>query len=174
MRGTSTNSTAAASADDTRERQRSGLRRALFVALTLALVVPGIVAGALLIHLNQQRTVDFDARVRAEKLADILQAGLALPLWEITPESGIPLLDAVSADVSVAAIRVIDAEGAEVLEFSRSADITDAAPEQITAQRTITKSGETLGNVTLVYSTSMAREAAMQTSRVLLAVVVIQ
>lgn len=66
MRVTSRNSTPATSADSASDRQRSGLRRALFVALTLALVLPGIVAGALLIYLNLQHTVDSDARVRAE------------------------------------------------------------------------------------------------------------
>lgn len=174
MRVTSRNSTPATSADSASGRQRSGLRRALFVALTLALVLPGIVAGALLIYLNLQHTVDSDARVRAEKLADILQAGLALPLWEITPESGIPLLDAVSTDVSVHAIHVIDAEGTSVLEFSRSGEKGEDTAGPMTIKRTITKSGETLGEVTLVYGTTRAREAAMQTSRVLLAVVVVQ
>lgn len=172
MRVTSRNSTPATSADSASDRHRSGLRRALFVALTLALVLPGIVAGALLIYLNLQHTVDSDARVRAEKLADILQAGLALPLWEITPESGIPLLDAVSTDVSVDAIHVIDAEGTSVLEFSRSDEKGEDTAGPMTIKRTITKSGETLGEVTLVYGTTRAREAAMQTSRVLLAVVV--
>ncbi len=122
MRVTSRNSTPATSADSASDRQRSGLRRALFVALTLALVLPGIVAGALLIYLNLQHTVDSDARVRAEKLADILQAGLALPLWEITPESGIPLLDALSTDTSVHALHFIDAGGTSVLDFSRSGE----------------------------------------------------
>ena len=150
------------------------MRQALFIALTLALVLPGIVAGALLIHLNLQRTIDSDARIRAERLADILQAGLALPLWEITPESGAPLLDAVSTDVSVDAIRVVDAEGTPVLEFSRSLGEKKDADEQLTVNRAIDKSGEVLGKVTLVYGTSKAREAAMQTSRVLLAVVVVQ
>ena len=157
MRVTSRNSTPATSADSASGRQRSGLRRALFVALTLALVLPGIVAGALLIYLNLQHTVDSDARVRAEKLADILQAGLALPLWEITPESGIPLLDAVSTDVSVDAIHVIDAEGTSVLEFSRSGEKGEDTAGPMTIKRTITKSGETLGEVTLVYGTTRAR-----------------
>lgn len=158
--------------------QRAGLRNALFIALTVALVLPGIVAGTLLIHLNLQHTVESDARVRAEKLADILQAGLALPLWEIAPESGIPLLDAVSTDVSVAEIRVFDAERSVVLEFVRAASARKAGGDdpssQISVKRTITKSGETLGEVSLIYGTSKARADAMQTSGVLLAVVVIQ
>ena len=154
--------------------QGTGLRHALFVALTLALVLPGIVAGALLIYLNLAYTIDADARVRAEKLADILQAGLALPLWEIAPESGAPLLDAVATDLSVATIRVVDGEGIPVLGFERDAGRRDAAPDSITIERTIARSGEPLGYVTLIYGTSMAREAAMQTSRVLLAVVVVQ
>ena len=171
MNGISRNFKPARSPDG---RQQTGLRRALFIALTLALVLPGIVAGSLLIYLNLRQTVESDTRIRAEKLADILQAGLALPLWEITPESGIPLLDAVSTDVSVESIRVLDAEGTPVLEFSRSNSKANAAAGQITVRRKIEKSGETLGEVTIVYGTSKAREEAMQTSRTLLAVVVMQ
>lgn len=171
MNGIFRNFTPASGADGP---QQSGLRYALFIALTLALVLPGIVAGSLLIYLNLHQTVESETRIRAEKFADILQAGLALPLWEITPESGIPLLDAVSTDVSVSAIRVVDAEGTAVLEFSRSDRQKDDASGQITVKRSIEKSGEALGEVTVVYGTAKAREEAMQTSRVLLAVVVVQ
>ena len=171
MTGPSRNSTPAPGADN---RRQTGLRYALFIALTLALVVPGIVAGSLLIYLNLQRTLEADARVRAEKFADILQAGLVLPLWEITPESGTPLLDAVSTDVSVVAIRVLDAEGTAVLQFSRGNEKADNGPEEIIVKRAIEKSGEALGSVTIVYGTSMAREEAMHASRLLLAVVVAQ
>lgn len=44
--------------------------------------MPGIVAGALLIYLNLHQIVDSETPIRAEKFADILQAGLALPLWK--------------------------------------------------------------------------------------------
>ncbi len=80
-----------------------------------------------------------------------------MPLWEITPESGIPLLDAVSTDVSVGAIHVIDAEGTSILEFSRSGEKDEDTAGPMTIKRTITKSGETLGEVTLVYGTARAR-----------------
>ena len=62
------------SAENSGEERQRGLRRALYLALILSLVLPGIVAGLVLIYLNLQRTLDSDTLVRAEKLADLLQA----------------------------------------------------------------------------------------------------
>lgn len=148
-----------------------GLRPALFIALVLALVLPGVVAGLVLIHLNLQRTVDVDARVRAEKFADLLQAGLTLPLWQIAADTGQPLMEAVAADPSVATIRVTGAEGETLLAFDRGGTPPPAA---IRVDRAIEKSGESLGRVTLTYSTSAARRHAEHASIFLLAVIAAQ
>ena len=153
-----------------RQRQ-TGLRRALFFALILALVLPGVLAGSVLIYLNLQRTVEVDARVRAEKFADFLQAGLTLPLWQVAPESAIALLEAVAADPSVAAIEVLGPERESVLEHHRQeVSRTDA----IIINRKIEKSGEPLGEVTITYATTTARENAMYASFLLLTVIAVQ
>lgn len=150
---------------------QSGLRRALLVALAVSLVLPGIAAGFILIYLNLQRTVEVDARVRTEKFADLLQAGLTLPLWQVAPSSAQPLLEAVATDPSVSSIEVHDPGGATLLEFHRG----EASPAgAIVVSRKIAKEGEVLGEVTVRYATSAARDEASRASLLLLAVIVIQ
>jgi signal transduction histidine kinase len=152
-------------------RQRTGLRRALFVALALSLVLPGLVAGFILIYLNLQRTLEVDTRVRAEKFADLLQAGMTLPLWQISPDSGKPLLEAVATDPSVAAIDVLDSDGNRVLEFHRD---LDGRTSTIVVSRPIVHKNEVLGLVALSYSTSAAHAEAARASILLFAILAIQ
>ncbi len=152
-------------------RRPAGLRRALFVALTLALVVPGILAGFILMDLNLRSTVEVDARIKAEKFADLLQAGLTLPLWQVEIESGKPLLEAVATDPSVATIMVVGPSGETLLEFSRQ-ETGLTAP--IIVDRQMEKGGEVLGKVTLIYTTSAARKHAMLASLFLLAIITAQ
>ena len=88
--------------------KQRGLRRALAIAVTFSLVVPGIAAGLIMIYMNLQQTIERDARTRGENLADLLQAGLERPLWDMAPDSAEPLITAVAADPSVIAINVAD------------------------------------------------------------------
>jgi len=151
-------------------RQR-GLRGALVLAVVLSLVVPGIVAGLFMIYLNMQQGIEHDARVRSEKLADVLQAGLELPLWDMAPESAEPLLATIASDPSVVAIEVTDAAQATLL---RHRNETQETGKSIVISRTIDHRGEQLGNVTLRYSTQTAMDEAWRASRRLLIVIAIQ
>lgn len=150
---------------------RTGLRRALFIALTLSLVLPGLISGFILIYLNLQRTLDVETRVRAEKFADLLQAGLLLPLWEMTPEAGKPLLLSVAADPSVSSIEVLGPIGERLLEFHRE---TDSAAKSLLVSREIEREGELLGQVSVSYSTATARSEAARASTRLLVIITIQ
>ncbi len=153
-------------------RQRSnGLRRALFVVLLLSLVLPGLASGFALIYLNLQRSLDVDTRVRAEKFADLLQAGLTLPLWEMAPGTGQPLLDAVATDPSVTDIEVRDQNARVLLGFHRT---SDSSSDSIVVTRQITNEREQLGQIILSYSTSSAVGEANRASMRLLAIIAIQ
>ena len=139
------------SAENPGEERQRGLRRALYLALILSLVLPGIVAGLMLIYLNLQRTLDSDTLVRAEKLADLLQAGMTMPLWEMAPETGRPLITAIAADPSVGLIKVHDVDQAVLLEYERQ---TSSLTTPIMVTRAISRNGEKLGQVVIHYSTS--------------------
>lgn len=62
---------------------RKSLRRPLFTVLLLALLIPAAVATLILLSLNLQKAVEVNARARAEQFADLLKAGLVLPLWNV-------------------------------------------------------------------------------------------
>ncbi len=152
------------------EKQR-GLRRALAVAIIFSLVIPGIATGLILILLNLQQSIESDAHTRTEKLADLLQAGLELPLWDMAPNTAEPLIAAIAADPSVIAIEVSDPTRTTVLWHSKPS-AGNAAP--IIVSRTITHQGELLGEVTLRYSTQAAMDEAWRASWRLVAVIAIQ
>ena len=169
--------------------RRGGLRRALFVVLLLSLVVPGGLAGFVLIYQNYHHTLDIDMRTRADKFADLLEAGLQLPLWQVDAESARPLIDAVATDPSVSSIIVRDPNGLPLLAYRRASGETSLATEPaaemnkdresttnkaIVASRRIEIRGEFLGEVTLVYATSVAREQLLLSSAMLLAVIAAQ
>jgi len=150
---------------------RSGLRRALLLALSLSLVFPGGLAGFVLIYQNYHRTLDVDTQIRAERFADLLQAGFRLPLWQITPDSGRPLLDAIATDPSVASIVVSDPSGNTLVEFRRTVDQPGKA---IVIDRPIAMNQEVLGQVSLAYATSAARDEVWRSSFLLIAVIAAQ
>jgi len=148
-----------------------GLRRALYVVLILSLVLPGIVTGFMMIYLSLQRTLESETRVRAEKLADLLQAGMTMPLWEMAPETGRPLVKAIATDPSVTLIEVYDINNGLLLDYRREA-LSEG--ESIVSTRAITRDQEYLGQVVINYSTSAAINEARRASTRLLAIIALQ
>lgn len=157
--------------DKDTNRSQHGLRRALYAALILSLVLPGIAAGFVMIYFSLQRTLESETRVRAEKLADLLQAGMTTPLWEMAPEAGQPLVSAVATDPSVTRIEVRNQNDERVLDYQREAE-SDASPIVVT--RPVTYHHEYLGQVVIRYSISAAFDEARRASVRLLAIVGLQ
>lgn len=151
--------------------KRSGLRRALVFAVIFSLAVPGIAAGLILIYLNLQQSIASDARARSEKLADLLQAGLERPLWDMAPETAAPLIAAVAADPSAIAIDVTDPAQRTVLSHRNG---TAPGAEPIVVSRTIRHNGERLGEITLRYSTQAAMDEVWRASWRLVIIIAIQ
>lgn len=146
----------------------SSLRRDLFIVLMLALVIPGAIAILVLLTLNWQKAIDVDARAKAEKFADLLQAGLVLPLWNVALDTAHPLLQAVVADTSVSWVEVHDTTGAMLLEFHRPQNPSSST---IKVSRPIAKESTPLGEVSLAYTTDSAQSEALNSSWLLAAVV---
>ena len=67
------------------EVQQGGLRRALFIALILSLVIPGIVAGLSMIYFNLQRTVVTEMHARAENWRICYRPGWSFPCGKWLP-----------------------------------------------------------------------------------------
>lgn len=156
----------------TGEGQQKGLRHALYVALILSLAFPGIVAGFVMIYSSLQRTLESETRVRAEKLADLLQAGMTTPVWEMSPEAGRPLLKAIATDPSVVLIEVFDVDNGMLLDYRRASEEDQAPP--IVISRPIMHDGEQLGQTVLHYSTASAINEAWRASIRLLVIIALQ
>jgi signal transduction histidine kinase len=150
---------------------RHRLRRALVLALALGLLLPSLLAGGLLIYLNTQRTLVTEGRERAENFANLLQAGLASALWDVTPETSLPLIQAVSADPAVVSIDVRDAQG-QTFVAQQKPGAEHLSPDAVlTIQRQVKKDGELIGRLSLGYSTAPAVERAQAAAWLLLVVV---
>jgi len=147
---------------------RKSLRRPLFVVLLLALLIPAAVATLILLSLNLQKAVEVNARARAEQFADLLKAGLVLPLWNVAIDTGRPLVNAVVADPSIVSVEVRDADGESLLSFHRP---QPSRGSRIEITRPIDKDGERLGEVSLSYATTSAQDEAWKSAWVLAGVV---
>lgn len=150
---------------------RGGLRRALYGAVIVSLVLPGVIAGLSLIYLNLQHTIESETRVRAESLADLLQAGMINPMWDMAPETGRPLIDAIATDPSVRVVEVRDVHGVVQIEFRRQSP--DSTPP-IVVNRPVAHQGEALGEARIAYSTEAAVGDARRASLRLLSIVALQ
>ena len=152
-------------------RQKS-LQRFLFVVLFLSVVVPAILTGSLLIYENFHRTINQSSRVTANSYADLLQAGMTMPLWNIAPSLGQPLLDTVQIEPAVLKIMVQEANGASFLEYTKPN--YSEQEEGIRLYREVVFEDEVLGSVVLIYSLKTARMRAFNESKLLLTIIVIQ
>lgn len=147
---------------------RRSLRLPLFAVLLLALLIPAAVATLILLSLNLQKAVEVNARARAEQFADLLKAGLVLPLWNVAIDTGRPLVSAVVADASIVSVQVRDADGESLLAFQRP---NPSRGHRIEITRSIDKDGERLGEVSLSYATTSAQDEAWNSAWVLAGVV---
>lgn len=147
---------------------RRSLRLPLFAVLVLALLIPAAVATLILLDLNLQKAVEVNARARAEQFADLLKAGLVLPLWNVAIDTGRPLVSAVVADASIVSVDVRDADGESLLSYQHP---NPGRGSRIEITRSIDKDGERLGEVSLSYATTSAQDEAWNSAWVLAGVV---
>jgi two-component system, NtrC family, sensor kinase len=101
-----------------------------------------------------------------QRLADVLAIGMATPIWEVRPDTGQPLIDAVMRDERVVEVSVTAPLLPHFLEAS--------APERrhgelISLEQSILRSGEEIGRVRLSMSTGpLDAEVRRQGGQVLL------
>lgn len=152
---------------------RSSLQRFLTVVVFLSIATPALVSGGFLILENYNRTTEHDTANIAEGYADLLEAGLSVSLWNVTPELGKPLMDSISLDTSVLSISVTGEQGEIFLEYQREQDAA-ANPQTIELSRPIIHDNEQLGEVSLVYSLERARARATNEARLLATIIFVQ
>lgn len=155
------------------KKKKESLYWFLAVAILLSIALPAVVSGSLLIHKNYQRTLDQDSLTAAESYADLLEAGMTMPLWNISPELGKPLLNGVVVDSAVLSVLVRSETGEVFMDYQRTGESADET-EAIVLHRNITFEGESLGSVELTYSLQRAIDRAQSEAVLLVSIIVVQ
>jgi len=153
-------------------KRRASLQTFLVVVVFLSIASPAVITGGLLIRENYQRTIEQDSRAAAGSYADLLQAGMTMPLWNVAPSLGEPLLDTVKIDPSVLRVVVQGVDGETFLHYEK--DLGEEREESVEITRDISFEGELLGSVSLQYSLKAARQRAAADSQLLLTIIIFQ
>ncbi|MDN3576952.1 ATP-binding protein [Chitinimonas viridis] len=121
------------------------LRRAVVLAILAGLLVPGIFIS----YLTLQRQEDSLIKRLSEdhnRITEILVLGMQEPLWNLSPDTGKPLLESVMSDERIVRVIVQDATLGTFLEKN--------SPERRqgklkTLSQNVTKQGNDIGKVTV-------------------------
>lgn len=150
------------------------LRTVLLLALLVCIALPALASGSFLIWKNYHRTIEKETMAAAEGYADILEGGLAVALWNVSPDLGQSLIDSVKIDRSVVSISVYSEDGKKFLSMDRTDETSVSDSETAELTRQVTYQGTPVGEVSLVYSLDSARARAMNESKLLITTIVIQ
>lgn len=153
--------------------KRHSLQRFLAIVVFISIAVPAVISGGVLIRENYQRTIAHDSLAAAHNYADLLEAGMRVALWNLSPEIGQPLMDSVLVDPSVLAVVVTTEQRQTFLEYHRS-DRIGSAEESVTLTRAISYNDTALGEVEVVYSLAKAQSRAANETRLLAIIIFVQ
>ena len=157
---------------NTSGKRASSLYGYLAGVVLVCIAVPALVSGASLIYTNFKRTIDTDSRNAAEGYGDVLEAGLSIPLWNLSPDLGQPILENVFVDPSVIAVIVTSDNDRKFLEYQRNN--RDSEDNALEVFREIEYDGKKIGEVRLIYSVAKAHEQASKEARLLAVIIVLQ
>ena len=97
-------------------KRKSSLQQFLLIVVFASVAIPALLTGFVFISENYNRTVELDSRVTANNYIDLLQAGMTMPLWNVKPELGQPLMDSISIDSSVLKVEIKSENGDVFIE----------------------------------------------------------
>ncbi|MCR6650487.1 MAG: ATP-binding protein [Cellvibrionaceae bacterium] len=150
------------------------LQRYLAVVVFLSIALPAVVGGGFLIWQNYQRTLEHDSVRAANHYMDLLQAGMSMPLWNVSPDLGRPLLESVLVDAAVVSIRVTTDGGEAFLQFERDSENAIVTVDNIVLSRAVHYGQDVIGQVEMAYSLSAARARAASETRLLAIIIFAQ
>lgn len=154
-------------------RRRQSLQRFLAVVVFLSIAIPALVSGGFLIWENYKRTIEQDSKTAAEGYADLLEAGMTIPLWNVSPDLGQPLIESIFVDSSVLSVIVTTEQGEKFLEYVRNAE-DQSRQETMELTRWVHYNDERLGKVTLIYSLERALARATNEAKLLATIIFVQ
>jgi two-component system NtrC family sensor kinase len=153
--------------------RRHRLQRFLAVVVFISIVLPAVISGAFFIWQNYQRTLEHDSLSAANSYIDLLQGGMSVPLWNISPELGRPLVETILVDPAVLTVRVKTESGEAFLEHVRESDQT-LDTHQIHLRREVYYNQQPIGEVELGYSLVAAHARAAHETQLLAMIILVQ
>ncbi|GAA5785233.1 hypothetical protein GCM10007860_19130 [Chitiniphilus shinanonensis] len=146
------------------------LRTALILAILAGLLLPASIAGYMRLESQLGEAREQMARDHG-RLADILMLGMQEPLWNLSPESGRPLLDSVMSDERVVRVVISD----NTLGTFLSANRPERRQGQLySLNRVVTKQGAQIGKVTVEFDDGRAIAMIRNEQRQTIASVLVQ
>lgn len=126
------------------------MRPTIAVALVIGLSVP--VGLAVWRGLEERRETLLDHLIdEHERIAEVLAIGMQTPIWEVRPDTGQPLIDALMCNDQVVAITV----ASPLLDRFLEASAPDRrGGEPLVRERDVVRAGKFIGSVTVEMSTA--------------------
>ena len=158
--------------EEKQEQTFFSLQRVLLILVLCSIAFPALISGGILIFENYTRTIEIESRSKADNYIELLQAGMQMPLWNIAPGLGEPLLDSIKVDTSVVEIEVLGTNAQPFLYYQNpNMKLSD---EHVYVNRNVIYNNEKLGEVKLYYSLAEATERASEESQLLLIILSVQ
>ncbi|MBV8649011.1 EAL domain-containing protein [Paludibacterium sp.] len=126
------------------------LRTVFLIAVLLGVLIPVVLIGALTLNL-QRETATAALATDERRVLDILALGMQEPLWNLSRQSGAPLIESVMDDPRVVSIRVTDTQSNTVFLSSMRSDRAIGSVSVL--QKPVIYRGEEIGLVTIVFDT---------------------
>lgn len=124
----------------------------LGVVVVLSIAIPALITGTVVSRQNYVHNVEFEARTRAQNYTDVLQGGLSLALWNVSPGLAKPLIDSLVLDENVLAIHVFNSDGSAFTQYLRwPVEIIENEQNKISMESAVSYQGQEVGSVTLIY-----------------------
>jgi two-component system, NtrC family, sensor kinase len=150
------------------------LQRGLIIWVTLAVVLPGALMAVMVILENREANILNRSHQAADRYADLMQSGLSLPLWNVAPNLGQPIIDSVKIDTAISKIQVKTNDQDLFINFEAPSLAGAASSDFIHIVRPITYNQQNLGTLDLIYSLEPAREKASQETKQLISIISMQ
>ncbi len=149
---------------------RSKLRSSIVLTVVAGLLIPAFVTSVLTLEQRRQ-SLTREMRSDHERLTNVLALGMQEPLWNLTPQAGVPLFDAVLDDPRIVAISVRDSHQHEFLARQLPDRRTGA---QLALERPVVFQGQRIGSVRLEMDDGQLSNALAGERRLLAGTVVAQ
>jgi len=146
------------------------LRTAIALAILLGLLLPAAISGLISVQ-REMQSVRADMDHTQTRYLDILVLGMQEPLWNLAPEAGKPLLDALMSDERIVRIIVNDA--------SLGVFLTKNLPERRQGHlrsmtHAVNKQGNNIGTITLEMDDGTVTREIENTHKAYLIAVLVQ